>query len=63
MQLTNIDMIGNTIKRAKLKLSEHRVQGNDSKLNVYQVARLMDTVKNGERMEGDTSNSVLFSLN
>ena len=63
MQLTNLDMINNAVKSAKFKLSQHKLQGQDSNLSIYQVARLMDTIKNGEQVEGHNSNSIYFSLN
>lgn len=42
-------MIENKIKSAKFKLSQHRLQGANSSLSIFQVASLMDLVK------GDTS--------
>lgn len=63
MQITTIDMINNRIKQAKFKLSQHRVQGSSSTLSIFEVARLMDTVKNGERANQDKSSSIFFSLN
>ena len=56
-------MINNRIKQAKYKLSQHRVQGSNSTLSIFEVARLMDTVKNGERMNDNQSSSIFFSLN
>lgn len=56
-------MIKNTVANAKFKLSQHKAQGVDSTLSVFEVARLMDTVKVGESMNEDTSASVFFSLN
>ncbi|MDX2361176.1 MAG: hypothetical protein QNK23_10235 [Crocinitomicaceae bacterium] len=62
MQLTNLNMINNAVKTAKFKLSQHKVQGENSGLSIFQVARLMDTVKNGEGSD-DNSQSISFSLN
>jgi hypothetical protein len=56
-------MINNTVKRAKYQLSQHRTQGVNSRLSIHDVAKLMDTVKKGESMSGDKSNSIFFSLN
>jgi hypothetical protein len=63
MQLTNLNMINNRIKTAKFKLSQHKLQGEKSELSVFEVARLMDTVKWGEEMNKDRSENILFSLN
>ena len=56
-------MINNRIKTAKFKLSQHKLQGEKSELSVFEVARLMDTVKWGEEMNKDRSENILFSLN
>lgn len=63
MQLTTTNMMMNRVKNAKIKLSQHRDLGNRSSLSVHEVARLMDTIKFGEKAEGNTQNSVFFSLN
>ena len=63
MQLTNFNMISNTIKSAKFKLSQHKVQGEESSLSVFQVARLMDMIMIGESQTQKNSDSILFSLN
>ena len=63
MQITTIDMINNRIKQAKFKLSQHRTQGVNSRLSVFEVAQLMDTVKRGEQLDKNNSNSIFFSLN
>ena len=63
MQITNLDMINNAVKTAKFKLSQHKVQGEQSSLTVFQVARLMDTIKRGEEAENTQNNSIYFSLN
>ncbi len=53
----------NRAKTAKLKLSQHRVQGERSRLSVFQVAQLMDTVKIGNGESAHQNTSVFFSLN
>ena len=63
MQLRNIDIVGNRIKTAKHKLSKHNNLGEKSNLSIFEVAQLMDMIKNGEGMEGHSSNSIYFSLN
>ncbi|XOV68062.1 MAG: hypothetical protein ACFHU9_02595 [Fluviicola sp.] len=63
MQITTIDMISNRIKQAKFQLSQHRTQGINSRLSVYDVAKLMDTVRKGEELNNSKSQSVFFSMN
>ena len=63
MQLTTTNMMMNRVKNAKIKLSQHRDLGNRSSLSVYEVARLMDTIKFGEKADGNAQDSIFFSLN
>jgi len=63
MQITTIDMINNRIKQAKFQLSQHRTQGEKSRLSIFEVAKLMDTVKKGEDLNHSNGNSIFFSLN
>ncbi len=56
-------MIQNAVKMAKYKLAQHRIQGENSSLSVFQVARLMDTVKKGECSDSADAKSVFFSMN
>ncbi len=63
MQLTNFDMNANRIKTAKYKLSQHKVQGVNSTLSIFQVAKLMDTIKRGEDDNTSGQQSVFFSWN
>jgi len=56
-------MINNTVKRAKFKLSQHKVMGENSSLSIFQVAKLMDMVKNGEQQPQSESKTLFFSLN
>ncbi len=52
-------MINNTLKTAKFRLNQHRVQGKDSKLNIFEVAALMDVIKKSEQL-GKEKGSNLF---
>lgn len=63
MQLTNFNMINNSIKTAKFKLSQHKIQGENTELSIFQVAKLMDRVRAGESKEESSSDSIFFSLN
>lgn len=63
MQTTTIDMINNRIKQAKYRLSQHKVQGVNSNLSIFEVARLMDTVKRGDNATENKASSVFFSMN
>jgi len=55
-------MINNTVKLAQYKLSQHRVQGTKSKLNIFEVAQLMDSIKMAEQMKNMPSNSIFHSI-
>ena len=63
MQQTNFDMINNRIKTAKFKLNQHRNLGEKSSLTIFQVAQLMDAVRNGEQLNDNNQQSVFFSWN
>lgn len=56
-------MMNNRIKSAKYKLDQHRVKGAKSNLSIFEVARLMDTIKTGEEINNAGNNSIFFSLN
>ncbi|MBL4862918.1 MAG: hypothetical protein JKY09_07880 [Crocinitomicaceae bacterium] len=56
-------MINNKLKAAKFKLSQHRIQGAHSALSVFEVARLMDTVKNGAEGSDNYQSNLFFSMN
>lgn len=50
-----------SLHQAKLKLSKHRELGEQSHLNVFQVADLMDKIiHSGKEQEQD--NSIFFSI-
>jgi len=49
----------NRVKKAKLKLSRHKQLGIKSKIDIYEVASLMDTLNNRTRIENET---MLFSV-
>ncbi len=50
-----------SLHQAKLKLSKHRELGEESHLNVFQVADLMDKIIHaGKEQEHD--NSIFFSI-
>ena len=63
MQTTTFDMINNRIKQAKYRLSQHKVQGVNSNLSIFEVAKLMDTVKRGDNANENKATSVFFSMN
>lgn len=56
-------MIKNAVESAKYKLAQHRSLGENSNLSIFQVARLMDTVRAGEAKASQEQNSIFFSLN
>ena len=53
----------NRVKTAKNKLSQHRILGERSQLTIFQVAKLMDTIRKGEDPENYSQDSIFFSLN
>lgn len=62
MNLIAENMINNTVKLAQYKLSQHRVQGTKSKLNIFEVAQLMDSIKMAEQIKNVQSNSIFHSI-
>ena len=63
MQLTNFNMVSNSVENAKFKLSQHKVQGQESNLSIFQVAKLMDMIKLGENRTSSNNEIIGFSLN
>jgi len=55
-------MINNSVKLAQYKLSQHRVQGTKSKLNIFEVAQLMDAIKNADQIRNVTTNSIFHEI-
>lgn len=55
-------MINNTVKLAQYKLSQHRVQGKNSKLNIFEVAHLMDAIKSAEQIKKAPMNSIFHDI-
>ena len=45
MNLTREIMVNNSVKLAQFKLAQHRVQGTRSKLNIFEVAQLLDAIR------------------
>lgn len=54
-------MINNIVKRAEYKLSMHRQLGSQSNLTIFEVAKLLDTIKKGEQLKNQARESVFFS--
>lgn len=55
-------MVNNSVKLAQYKLSQHRIQGTKSKLNIFEVAQLMDSIKAAEQMKSGGSSSIFYSV-
>lgn len=62
MKLIVKDMINNSVKLAQYKLSQHRLQGTKSKLNIFEVAQLMDAIKNADQNKNTQMSSVFYSI-
>ena len=52
-----------SISQAKLKLSQHRELGTNSPMNVFEVAELLDSIKNYEHKIQDEQKTFDFILN
>lgn len=63
MHLTKTVMINNKIQLAKYQLSQHKIQGVNSQLSIFEVAKLMDMVRIGDSGSASKSKSIFFSLN
>lgn len=61
MQNMTINMNSNLIENAKIKLTKHKEMGQNSNLSVFQVARLMDRVKNYTTSEGHANPMRFFA--
>jgi hypothetical protein len=55
-------MINNTLKAAHYKLSQHRILGKKSKLNIFEVAQLMDAIRQCQNTQNSTKSSIFHSL-
>jgi hypothetical protein len=55
-------MINNSIKIAQYKLNQHRLQGEKSKLNIFEVAQLMDSIKTSQQIKNSATSSVFYSV-
>lgn len=62
MNLNTYDMISNTVKLAQYKLSQHRLQGKNSKLNIFEVASLMDAIKTAEQMKNISNQNIFHAM-
>jgi hypothetical protein len=51
-----------TVRQAEMKLSKHREMGIKSPFNVFEVAELMDTLKNAE-FPNEQTETIFFSVN
>lgn len=55
-------MINNSVKLAQYKLSQHRMQGTKSKLNIFEVAQLMDALKNADQISNVVNRSIFHNI-
>lgn len=62
MNVTQNDMINNSIKLAEYKLTQHKLQGVKSNLDIFQVAQLMDTIKYGDSVKRPQNNSIFYNI-
>ena len=55
-------MVNNKVKLAQYKLAQHRVQGTKSKLNIMEVAQLMDAVRTAGQIRTSQSTSIFHAM-
>lgn len=55
-------MINHTIKTVQTKLLKHQELGTKSNLSIFQVAKLMDDLKDAEQMKKNNTNSIFHSI-
>lgn len=55
-------MINNTVKLAQYKLAQHRIQGTKSKLNIFEVAQLMDALRTAEQIKQAETRTIFHSV-
>jgi hypothetical protein len=55
-------MINNTVKIACYKLSRLSIQGTESKLNIFEVAQLMDAVRKAEQIQNTMLTTIFHSV-
>lgn len=60
MDLIEKDMLNNTIKIAQLKLQKHQELGAKSELNIFEVAKLMDSIRHAERVKQSVHVNSIF---
>ena len=62
MNFTKNNMINNSIKVAEFKLNQHKSNGVKSTLDIFQVAKLMDTIKYGEDIRRPMTTSIFYNI-
>ncbi len=55
-------MINNSLKLAEYKLSEHKALGTKSKMSVFEVAKLMDSIKHASQIKDVQSKSIFHTV-
>jgi hypothetical protein len=60
MQATKFRMINNNVKTAQYRIAQHRTQGVQSQLSVFDVANLLDQIKRAESLAEPLSKPTIF---
>lgn len=55
-------MVNNAVKTAEYKLSQHRLQGTKSKLNIFEVAHLMDALRQSNQQKNKETTPIFYSV-
>lgn len=62
MEVIEKYMINNTVKIAEYKLNQHRLEGINSNLSIFEVAKLMDALKLADQIKNMQTNSIFHSF-
>ena len=60
MQVTKFRMINNNVKTAQFRIAQHRTQGVQSRLSIFDVAHLLDEIKRAETNADPISKTTIF---
>jgi len=60
MQTTKFRMINNNVKTAQFRIAQHRTQGVQSQLSIFDVAHLLDQIKRTEDFPATNNKPSIF---
>jgi hypothetical protein len=62
MNFTQVTMINNSIRLAEYKLTQHKEQGLRSSMDIFEVAHLMDMLKNFPTIKNPQSKTIFYDI-